>query len=239
MNVVTRTKPFSWSYSKLKNFETCPLRYKEVDLAKPDPDRAQDRSPELERGDEMHEAMRNRVGGSTPLPPHFIYMERWAEKLSRVLHPTSIIQCELKLATTKDGKPSGYGDRNTWLRGRIDYLNTIPEWRQGLVVDYKTGKMPKVWDGTQLTINAYLIFQHYHYVNKVRVDYLWTEYNDTTHEKYTRDQMPELMAAITPRVAKLEEAHNTGVYEPKPCGLCRDYCPVSSCEYWGKGASRK
>lgn len=240
--MLDRARTFSWSFSRLKNYETCPRRYEQVDLLKNIPE-GEGRSEALERGDEIHEAMHYRVQGSTPLPAHLIYMERWAEKLTRVLHPYQIIQCELKLSTDKYGKPTGYFDKTTWLRGKIDYLRTIPSSKVrdedlGHVVDYKTGKPPKVWDGTQLAINAYLIFQHYKQVRSVRVDYLWTEYNDTTHEDYTRDQMPELMGQILPRVTAMERAHATGTFEPKPCGLCKDYCPVTACEYYGKGLRR-
>jgi RecB family exonuclease len=239
--MLDKTKNFSWSFSKLKNFETCPRRYQEVDLNKSvEATQGGVRSEALERGDELHEAMRNRVQGSSALPPHFIYMNSWAEKLTKVLHPYQIIQCELKLSTDREGKPTGYFDKTTWLRGKIDYLRLLPteEGDQGHIVDYKTGKPPRIWDGTQLLLNAHLAFSHYKHMNKVRVDYLWTEYNDTTHQTFTRNSMPELMTEITPRVAKMEDAHRTGTFEPKPCGLCKDYCPVASCEFHGKALRR-
>jgi hypothetical protein len=240
LDMKSKVKSFSWSYSKLKNFETCPRRYKAVDV---DKSVEQGRSENLDRGDEMHEAMKNRVQGTTPLPPHFIYMEKWAEKLTRVLHPYQIIQCELKLSVDKNGKPTGYFDKTTWLRTKVDYLRIIPAEEQpksdfGHIVDYKTGRPPKYWDGTQLLINAHLIFQHYTELGKVRSDYLWTEYNDTNHETFTRDDTPKMFAALLPRVSALEEAHTTGEFPPKPCGLCEEYCPVSTCEHVGKRMGR-
>lgn len=240
MNVNAPPKAFSWSFSRLKNFETCPRRYEAVDINKFD-EGVQGKSEELVRGEQLHDAMRNRVQGAAALPPQFIYMEPWAEKLTKTLHPYQIIQCELKLSTDRYGKPTGYFDKTTWLRGKIDYFRLVPVNETedaGHVIDYKTGKPPKMWDGTQLALNAYLIFAHYKNMRSVRVDYLWTEFNDTTHETYTRDAMPQTMSDITPRVTKLEEAHRTGVFEPRPCGLCREYCPVASCEYWGKGLRR-
>ena len=235
-----KAKPFAWSYSKLKNYETCPRRYEAVDVTK---SVDQGRSEALDRGDDIHEAMQHRVQGTTPLPPQFIYMERWAEKLTKVLHPFQIIQCELKLSMDRDGKPTGYFDKTTWFRTKIDYLRLLPgsiadNQDYGQVVDYKTGKPPKVWDGTQLLLNAWTIFQHYKTCAKLRVDYLWTEYNDTTHETYTRDSVPPQMDALLPRVSALETAHNTGNFPPKPCGLCKDYCPVTTCEHHGKRMGR-
>lgn len=236
LDTKTKEKPFAWSFSKLKNYETCPRRYEFVDVLKKEPEG--EKSPELARGDELHDAMRKRVEGMTPLPPQFIYMEKWAAKLSRILHPLQIIRCEEKLALDRAGNPTGYFDRSTWLRAKLDYYRYMPDENGkhlGHIVDYKTGKPPAKWDGTQLLTNAYVFFAHIKTCVKVRVDYLWTEWNDTTHETYTRDQIPELMAQVTPRVMALEDAHRTNTFEPKPCGLCREYCPVTYCEYWGKG----
>ena len=234
----TVKKPFTWSYSALKNFETCARRYFEINVAK---NIEQPRSDALDRGDELHDAMKNRVQGSTPLPPHLIYMEQWAEKLTRVLHPFQIIQCELKMSNARDGRPTGYFDKSTWFRSKIDYFRLMPNGTNndyGHVVDYKTGRPPKVWDGTQLMLNAWQIFQSYKTVQECRVDYLWTEYNDTSHEIYKREEMPQLMAELTPRVTAMEMAHRTDNFPPKPGGLCYEYCDVTTCEFWGKRPRR-
>lgn len=235
----TMAKSFAWSFSKLKNFETCPRRYQAIDV---DKTVQQGRSEALEEGDELHEAMRNRVQGSTPLPPHLIYMERWAEKLTRVLHPYQIILCERKLSIDRQGNPTSYFDKPTWLRTKIDYIRTMPTGRGeedfAHVVDYKTGRPPKVSDNTQLLINAHLIFLHFKKVTKMRIDYLWTKYNDTSHEMFSREETPKAFDALLPRVSALEQAHATGEFPPKPCGLCEEYCDVTTCEHHGKRMGR-
>ncbi len=236
----TPVKNFTWSFSKLKNYETCPRRYKAIDV---DKSIEQPRSEALDRGDELHNAMRNRIEGSTPLPPHLIYMEPWAEKLSRVLHPYQIIQCELKLANDREGRPTGYFDRTTWFRSKIDYLRLMPvDGKKDEdfvhVVDYKTGRPPKIWDGTQLMLNAWQVFQAYKSVDKIRVDYLWTEYNDTSHEIYRRSDIPGHMLVLLPRVTAMEVAHKTDNFPPKPGGLCFEYCDVITCEFHGKRPKR-
>ena len=243
MNVVQQVKPrpFAWSYSKLKNYETCARRYSEVELKK---SVQEAKSDELARGDALHEAMKSRVGSDKTLPPEFIYMESWAKKLTKELSPFQIIQCELKLAVDKQGRPVGFFDRDVWLRGRIDYLRIIPVMGSdgrathdiGHLVDYKTGKPKEDW--TQLMLQAHLVFCHYHNLQEMRTEFLWTEYSDTMHENFKRFDMDQAISGITPRVIKLEQAHKTGVFEPNPCGLCRDYCPVVSCEYHGKSHRR-
>jgi hypothetical protein len=106
------------------------------------------------------------------------------------------------------------------------------------VVDYKTGKPARIWDGTQLMLNAWQIFQSYKSVTKLRVDYLWTEYNDTSHEIYHREEIPQLMTELLPRVSAMEIAHKTDAFPPKPGGLCFEYCDVIACEFHGKRPRR-
>ena len=233
------SKPFTWSFSKLKNYETCPLRYYEIDVAK---NFEQPRSEALDRGDELHDAMRVRVQGNKPLPPHLIYMEPWAVKLTSVVSPLQIIQCELKLSLSRDGKPTGYFDNKTWFRTKIDYLRIVPTGKKDTdfahIVDYKTGRPPKVPDNTQLTLNTWTVFQHYSYVQQARIDYLWSEYNDTSHEVYTRKEMPGLLLELTPRVTALELAHKEHHFPAKPNGLCAEYCDVTTCQFHGKRLRR-
>jgi hypothetical protein len=242
MNIQTQPKPFAWSFSRLKNFETCARRYEAVDVKK---SVVEARSPDLDRGDELHEAMRKEVNQQEgyKLPPQFMYMQTWANKLKKPISPVDIIRTEEKLAVSREGNSTGYFDKATWLRVKIDYIRITPSRVEGRdlghIVDYKTGKPPRVWDGTQLLINAHVVFLHFKTIDKVRVDYLWTEFNDTTHDNYKRDETPQQFTEeVLPRVAKLEAAHATGVFEPKPCGLCAEYCPVSSCEHWGKRQRR-
>lgn len=237
--VTSKSNPqFSWSYSRLKNFETCARRYAEVELKK---SRQQQRSQELDRGDALHEAMYSRVSSGTVLPPEFIYMEHPAQQLCKVLHPFQIIQCELKLSFDKHYKPTGFFDKNTWFRTKIDYFRHMPsikhpEWRIGHIVDYKTGKPRE--DYTQLALNAFAIFAHFQDVQSVRAEFMWTEYNDTSHENFHRSQMDEIMAGLLPRVTLLRDAMASNVFAPRPCGLCYEYCPVESCEYYGKRHAR-
>jgi hypothetical protein len=232
-------KAFSWSFSKLKAYEVCPRRYEATDLRKTVEEQ---RSQALDRGDALHAAMYARIVGAAPLPPEFIYMETWATKLTGLLHPFQVIQGELKLSLSKDGKPTGFFERATWVRGLVDYFRLVPTEVKnadfGHVVDFKTGKPPKIWDGTQLLINAHLIFAHYKSVQKLRVDYLWTEYNDTTHEMFTRAEAQKGFAGLLPRVNTMEQAHTDNKFPPKPGGLCYEYCPVVSCEYHGKRPHR-
>lgn len=222
---------FSWSYSRLKNFESCPLKYKTVDIDKLHTDKSQ----ELDRGEQLHEAMYQRIANGVKLPVPFSYMERWAKRLTMEVHPMQETYCELKLALDDDYKPTAFMEKTAWCRARIDYLKIIP--RQAHVVDYKTGK-PRM-DDTQLALCAAMVFCHYPEVDQVRTEYLWTEYGDTSHRLFFRDQLSEIWDELLPRVFQLEQAHANDEFPPVPNGLCLKYCPVATCQFWGKPFRRE
>jgi hypothetical protein len=231
-------KPFTWSYSGLTSFETCPKRHYHLKVKKRGEDGfvEEQKTPELDRGDALHKAMYSRILSGTKLPVQFLYMEKWAERLAKVVNPLQITQCELKLALSRDYQGTGYFDKSTWLRIVIDYLKITPASKPGTflahAVDYKTGK-PK--DGSeQLALYAAVIFALYKDVVGVRCDYLWSEYNDTSHETYTRDDVPEVWRELLPRVSTMEAAVAAGKFPAKPGGLCREYCPIRTCEHNGK-----
>jgi hypothetical protein len=224
---INSPKPFTWSYSKLKNYESCPRRYYEVDVTKA---WAQDDSEELRRGNALHLAMKNRVKKGTELPVEFAYMEPWAVKLAI----GDNVYCEMKLALTRDMKMTGWSARDVYYRGIIDYLHvgSINDLIIGSLVDYKTGK-PKE-DDTQLGLSAALVFAHNPKIVGISATFLWTEYDDTSHASFKRSHIKETWDAVKPRVAKLEQATKDGEFPAIKNFLCREWCPVLSCEHNGK-----
>jgi len=231
-------KPFTWSYSNLVSWELCPKKHWHTRVKKQgEVGYVEDqKTPELDRGDALHKAMYSAVVSGTKLPTQFMYMQPWLTTLTSVNDPLQIIQCELKYAITRDYKSTGYFDKNVWLRIVIDYLKLTPASKQGTflahAVDYKTGK-PKD-DSFQLALYAAVIFSLYKDVVGVRCDYLWTEYNDTSHQIYTRADIPEVWDEFIPRVTAMETSFKDNKFPATPNRLCREYCPVRTCEHNGK-----
>ena len=100
------------------------------------------------------------------------------------------------------------------------------------IVDYKTGR-PKD-DDTQLAINAGLIFASYPQVVGVNTIFVWTEYDDTMHSYYTHNSIKQVWDNIRPRVEKLKAATLAQQFPPIKGKLCRQWCPVTTCEFNGK-----
>lgn len=217
-------KPFAWSYSKLKNFETCPKRHYEIDITKRI---KEEESEQLAYGNQLHSAIAARIEKGTPLPAPYASMEEWAE---RVLTGEGTILVEQKLAITKDLQPCEFFARDAWFRGVADVVKIVGP--VALVLDWKTGKILE--DGVQLALTAQCVFAHHPQVQKIRAEFVWLKENATTRGNYARSDMVQLWNNLTPRLEALEHAHNTTTYPARPGPLCRRWCPVSDCPHHGQ-----
>lgn len=230
---VMKPKPFAWSYSRVKNYETCPRRYLGIDVNK---EFKQDDTEQLNEGDRLHKAMAARIGYDKPLPPEFYYMEKHATALMQQTHEHQSINCELKLAMTKDYEPAGFFDKNVWARCMIDYIKFVRVNNNqsfAHIVDYKTGKL--VDDDTQLAVNAMHVFACFKEIVGIKSEFLWTKYSDTRGKIYTRTSIKQEWNELLPRVETLAQAHATENFPPKPGKLCREYCAIDTCEFYGVG----
>ena len=226
-------KPFTWSWSKLKNYRSCPKRHWEIDIAK---NWKEDQSDALLWGNQVHEAMAERIGKGKKLPITMEHYEPWA-KLALGLKPEMNIQVEQKLAISRDFKPTGYFDGKTWFRAVADVLAI--DSSQGLAVtyDWKTGGQIKP-DMEQLGLSAQVIFAHYPKVHTVGTSFVWLGHDDTTDVVYERSNMLPFWNGMWPSVKQLEVAYLNTDYPAKPSGLCINWCPVKSCPFHGKGSPR-
>jgi hypothetical protein len=223
--VTTRNKPksFAWSYSKLKNFETCPKRYFHVDVER---SIKEEEGESLLWGNAVHKALAERVEKNTPLPKGMEPYEKWAERMQT---GGGKILVEQKLAINADFGPESWFSDNAWFRGIGDVIKIVGP--VALVADYKTGKILE--DGSQLALMAACVFAHHPDVQKIRSEFIWLKEDATTRADFARTDMPNVWRGILPRVETLKVAHDTLSFPPKPGGLCRTFCPVSQCPHHG------
>jgi hypothetical protein len=173
---------FSFTWSKIKNFETCPRRYLEIDIGK----KYEESSPQLDYGFEMHEAAKSRISNGRPLPEKFKMLEPWIQKFTKDSDDPAVgIQTELKLAIDKNMNPSSWFDKKTYMRGVIDLLKI--KKKVALAVDWKSGE-PKD-DLIQLGLFAQLVFSHYKWVEAIKTMYVWIKTNDSTEEDIYKKYM--------------------------------------------------
>jgi hypothetical protein len=222
-------KKFAWSWSRLKNYRSCPKRHYHLEIAK---DVKEPESEAVKWGHRFHDMMAQYIAKGTPLP---ITMQRY-EKLAKLARDRLLegkdVQVELKLAIDEQYRPSEWFDRNTWFRAVIDVQYLDPP--MAAAIDWKTGQNIEP-EYEQLGLNAGVIFAFHPEIEFVHTYYHWAAFDAETAETLTRADTAKLWAKLLPEVREMEEAARTLTYPPKPSGLCIRHCPVMSCPYFGKG----
>ena len=225
-------KPLTFSYSKIKNFRTCPRRHQFVDVLK---EFKEEESEALQWGNSFHTAMEKRLLKGDRLPLTMLRYEGEAQFIEGLTKDRDAeLKVEQKLAFDKEFRATSYFDNGAWFRSRIDVAVIYNDGtNQATLFDWKTGA-PKE-DEQQLALSAQAVFAHYPNIDYVSTSYVWIGAGVST-KTYTRRDMPSLWSALLPEIRMMEMAHNTNVYPAKPSGICVKFCPVKSCEYWGKGS---
>jgi len=223
-------KEWSWSYSKLKNFDVCPKRMYEIDLCG---NFKEDMAPggPLAQGNAVHAALAKRLKDKTPLPDEMKKYEYWIDRVER---GAGKLLVEQKYAITRDFRPTSYFAGDVWYRGIGDVVRV--DGYVALVLDWKTGKVLE--DSVQLMLMAQCIFSHFPEVTHVRSSFVWLKEECETPELLTRKEVADQWISLLPRVMAMEAAAKTLTYPPKPSGICMTYCRVASCPFYKKGNRR-
>lgn len=221
----TTVAPFSWSYSVLKNFETCPKRYYHYNVMK---DVVEPQTDQLRDGNRLHHVFDERLKGK-PLPLGFAQFENM---LGRIVAAPGETHSEQKLAITSSFTPTTWFGNGAWFRGVIDC--TKINGPVASIFDWKTGKPAE--DLTQLQLLAATIFIHAPQVERVKAGLVFVGHNHVEPAEFVRDDTKEIWGEILPRVRQVERARQAQEFPPKPSGLCKKYCAVVSCPYHGRGA---
>jgi len=225
MRYTTGKKSFSWSYSKLKNYRTCPKRYYLIDIEKKYQEDNQNNEA-LKWGDHVHKSFAARIGKGVAFPTDLIGFEEAAQRLLAV-PGTKLV--EQQLAIREDLSPCEWFAKDAWFRSIADYLCINPP--VALAIDYKTGKI--IEDSEQLALMAECVFSHYPEIQAVRTEFWWLKDDAATRKDYRRDNRKETWRAVLPEVMTLKNAHDTMTFPPKQSGLCRNHCIVTECPFHG------
>ena len=223
-----RQKEWSWSYSKLKNFEVCPKKMYEVDIAKSYSEPKVPGGP-LDWGDRVHGALANALKDVAPLPPEMAEYQHWVDRVKR---GAGQLLVEQKYAITRQFQKTQYFADDVWYRGIGDVVRV--DGNLALVLDWKTGKILE--DSVQLMLMAQCLFSHYPELKYVRSEFVWLKDDCTSPELFTRQEVGDQWVGLLDRVNALETAAKTMTYPPKPGGLCVKHCPVESCPFFRKGS---
>lgn len=212
----------SHSYSSIKLFESCPLRYYRQRIKK---DVVDDGNEASKYGERIHAFLENRLKGSE-LPAEVVNYEPLCvavEKLAR----RGELHVEQELVLTENLIPTTWMAHNAWLRSKLDVLVIIG--KDAVVMDWKTGK--KKSDQFQMQIFAGQVFKHFPKVERVKTSLIWLKTMEMDTRQYTRDDTNGIWAEIMKHIRRVHDAYDHGNWPALPSGLCR-FCPCRhDCDY--------
>jgi CRISPR/Cas system-associated exonuclease Cas4 (RecB family) len=199
---------FTWSYSRLGDYEKCARLYKYRHI---------DRLPEpkgeaLSRGIAIHEEVEQYLFGKAPLPSKFDAFKAYIEEVKN--KPGLIVE-EL-WGLTREWVACAPKSPLVWWRGKLDAY-----WRDGVtsasVVDWKTGR---VYDSNtdQMKMYAAAVMSREPEVEEVAVSLVYFDQKEEHTEVYYRDRLDYVRGQFTSRAGRMEEDKT---FDPKPGPACR------------------
>ena len=212
----------AWTYSQLDSFESCPKKFWHLKVAR---DVVEEQGPHAEWGTRVHTAFEDFIKQGDALPDGMTQWQTLADKLARL--PGEKLT-EFKFALDKNLQPADW--KQSWSRGIADLV--VIKGDKAVVADYKTGKRKPT---EQLDLYAAYTFAFYPEVKTVTTAFIWLKEKKIDKQNIQREEAPVIWQKIMPRVRKLESAYERESWPERPSGLCKGWCPITSCKFNGKG----
>lgn len=213
----------TWSHSGLKDFEGCARRYHEVKVLKRYP--FQETTHTI-YGKDVHKAIEDYGKDGTPIPEKYA---QFVPVVEAVLNKPGRKLFEHEMGVTRDLQPCGFNDPNRWVRGIADLLIIDDDNLSAKVVDWKTGSN-KYPDKDQLVLMSLMVFIHFPHIRQVKSALMFLVKETMTTHSMLRGEAGDAWWRYRERVAKLEMAHDTNVWNPSQSPLC-GWCPVTTCTF--------
>jgi len=221
-------KAAPWSFSKIKAFQQCPKQFYHEKVIKQYPFKM---TEAIRYGDQFHKAAEKYIRDGEELPKRFLYAKDSLDALKRKRGDKL---CEYRMGLTEDLEPCGFYEDNVWWRGIADLIILNQDQGLAYVVDYKTGKSSRYADKGQLELMAMATFKHFPNVDTVRAGLLFVVCEDLVRSTYEQYEADTLWDKWMDNFQTMETAYKVDVWNPKPSGLCRQWCQVMECPHNGR-----
>jgi len=215
---MTAPKPkiTAWSFSRWNEYEACPQRtHFKVNLKMKEPG-----GPALVRGTELHKQCEDylKTGGKVPKELALI-----GDTLKDYRKRKAIPEAEFTF--TKDWKPTGWFDKDAWVRIKADV--TIPPILDAKepcveVHDFKSGKLKDGYSeyGLQLDLYSLAGLLRYPTAKRAKTSLVFIDHGKVVpvENEYTQKDLKTLMKAWETRVKRML---NDTQFKPTPGNACR------------------
>lgn len=218
-----RRSPLTWTYTMLQTYaDICPHQAERRYVRKKgDPLHIPySETKEMKWGNDVHTAMELRILGGKPLPESMHAFEKYARPFDG-----KQVYCEPKLAINRQGKPTGYFDKDVWGRCRCDVARV--EGDKCYLLDFKTGKMRE--NPFELEVQAVFMRIKHPQLRTIKGQFAWLK-DDTLGPLHDLSDVRKTWGRIMSIVEQIEADRVRGEFDKKPGGLC-GWCDVKDCQY--------
>jgi len=222
--------PPAWSFSSIKLFSTCPKKYESERVTK---EVGYQETEATLYGTQLHLAAEEYIRDGKEIDARFAFIKPYLDNLNKI---SGEKLCELKVGIKKNDagrlEYCDFDDASVWFRGVADLV--ILDGDRAWIVDYKSGKSAKYADIKQLALMAAALFLKHPEIKKIKTSLLFVVSKEFIKEDFTAANGLDIFNTYSELLTQREIAYNTGVFNPKPNGLCRQWCSTLSCSHNGK-----
>lgn len=219
--------PHSFSYSALKQYETCPRQYAEVTVFRNY--KNEFTSANGDYGDRAHKAAEAYVKGGGTLDNEFQFFKPTLDVLRSI--PGQKLT-EHKMGVTKDMAPVPWNHPDRWFQGIAD-LTIVGDSPVARVVDYKFGNANYA-DTDQLELMSLLIFAHYPHIKLVKGRLVFVLSEQLRDRNVDISERERLLQKWREKDARRVASIMNNNYPARSSGLCKKHCVVLTCEHNGR-----
>ncbi len=202
----------AWSYSRYSVHHTCPFKAKCQFVDKlPTP-----ASPQMEAGNKTHKAFEDYLlGKRKTVPSKYSFMRSTIDQYKK--HKA---EAEKEVAFDRLWQPTGWFDKNTWVRSKTD-VGFFKDYNYRITVDYKTGKE---YDNHREQADLYALIDFHLYQTKyIDVEFIYVDIPKLVRYEYDIEEYPMLLKIWDERGEKVTKDRS---FKPKP-GIHCNWCAFS------------
>lgn len=225
MNLPRKVLPLS--HSALEAFSICPRQMYETRILQ---NYAGTDSPQMLYGKLVHTILEDAVGKAKAIPREHAYLEPFADYIRATPGQQ---HCEFELAVDRAYVPTDFKDPTAVFRGIADFVAI--DGNTCYMYDYKTGKIKP---SQQMERLAALVFANKPNVTVIKTAFIWLAHDDATIQTFHVADESVLKQKLAQDLGAVLAAEAAEKWPAKPSGLCKKYCPVITCEYFGIGSRR-
>jgi len=219
------------SYSRLSQYELCPLKFKHQYITKTYPDDSDNYF--FKKGQRKHEQLENRI--LCLLNPNKVPLnydedvEACFPLIDNIIAQFPHIKTEMKITISKKFKSIDWFSKTAMYRAILDLLAIRDS--EALILDWKTGKF-RDYDNSptgQLNLSSLLLFTIRPEIDIINNTYIFIDSKQKILKTFTRDQYEDLKA---PFIESFKKVNEDTKFEPKVneyckyCLLEKDQCPL-------------